>query len=58
MTMGMNVGGAAAPLLFGWVIDQDGGPVIFFLAAGAMMLALLAALAANSAITASARAQP
>jgi MFS family permease len=50
VTMGMNLGGALAPLLFGWVIDQDGGPMIFILAAGAMLLALLAALAANAAI--------
>ncbi len=50
VTMGMNLGGAFAPLLFGWVIDQDGGPMIFILAAGAMLLALLAALAANAAI--------
>jgi MFS family permease len=50
VTMGMNLGGAVAPLLFGWVIDQDGGRMIFILAAGAMLLALLAALAANAAI--------
>jgi MFS family permease len=50
VTMGMNLGGAVAPLLFGWVIDQDGGRMIFILAAGAMLLALLAALAANAVI--------
>jgi MFS family permease len=57
VTMGMNLGGALAPLLFGWVIDQDGGPMIFILAAGAMLLALLAALAANGAIGAAQKIQ-
>jgi len=50
VTMGMNLGGAMAPLLFGWVIDQDGGALIFLLAAAAMLLSLAAALLANTAL--------
>lgn len=55
VTMGMNVGGAAAPLLFGWVIDRDGGSLIFLLAAAAMIFSLAAALLANTALARSLR---
>ncbi len=47
VTSGMNVGGAIAPLLFGWILDQGQTPWIFYAAAGAMLLALLAALLAR-----------
>ncbi|WP_282606790.1 MFS transporter [Pelagibius sp. Alg239-R121] len=48
VTSGMNVGGAIAPLLFGWIMDQGQTPWIFYSAAVAMMLALAAALLARS----------
>jgi MFS family permease len=48
VTSGMNVGGAVAPLLFGWILDQGNTPWIFYSAAIAMMLALCAALLARS----------
>lgn len=48
VTSGMNVGGAIAPLLFGWILDQGQTPWIFYAAAGAMILALGAALMARS----------
>ena len=48
VTSGMNVGGAIAPLLFGWIMDQGQTPWIFYSAAIAMMLALVAALLARS----------
>lgn len=48
VTSGMNVGGAIAPLLFGWILDQGQTPWIFYSAAAAMLLALVAALLARS----------
>jgi FSR family fosmidomycin resistance protein-like MFS transporter len=46
VSVGLDVGSAGAPLLYGWILDQ-GAPAGVFLAAGAMMLlSLLAALAA------------
>jgi FSR family fosmidomycin resistance protein-like MFS transporter len=46
VSVGLDVGGAGAPLLYGWILDQ-GAPAGVFLAAGTMMLlSLLAALAA------------
>jgi len=46
VSVGLDVGGAGAPLMYGWILDQ-GAPAGVFLAAGTMMLlSLLAALAA------------
>ena len=47
VTTGMNVGGALAPVFFGWLIDAGYEAWVFILAAFAMLLALLAALAAG-----------
>jgi MFS family permease len=47
VTTGMNVGGALAPVFFGWLIDAGYAAWVFILAAFAMLLALLAALAAG-----------
>jgi len=47
VTTGMNVGGALAPLLFGWLIDSGRGNLTFVLAGGCMLLALAAALLGN-----------
>ena len=47
VTTGMNVGGALAPVFFGWLVDQGLVAWVFVLAALAMLLALAAALAAN-----------
>lgn len=53
VTTGMNVGGALAPVFFGWLIDAGYEAWVFILAALAMLLALLAALAAGQARQAS-----
>ena len=47
VTTGMNVGGAVAPVFFGWLVDEGHEAWVFVLAALAMLLALLAALAAG-----------
>lgn len=47
VTTGMNVGGAIAPLLFGWLIDSGRGNLVFVLAGGCMLFALTAALLGN-----------
>ncbi len=47
VTTGMNVGGALAPVFFGWLVDRGLVAWVFMLAALAMLLALAAALAAN-----------
>ncbi len=47
VTTGMNVGGALAPVFFGWLVDRGLVSWVFVLAALAMLLALAAALAAN-----------
>jgi MFS family permease len=47
VTSGMNVGGALAPVFFGWLIDRGLVSWVFVCAALAMLLALAAALAAN-----------
>jgi FSR family fosmidomycin resistance protein-like MFS transporter len=47
VTTGMFVGGALAPVFFGWLIDEGLEQWLFILAALAMMLALAAALLAN-----------
>ena len=47
VTTGMFVGGALAPVFFGWLIDRSLERWVFILAALAMMLALAAALPAN-----------
>ncbi len=47
VTTGMNVGGALAPIFFGWLVDEGFGAWVFILAAVAMLLALAAALAAG-----------
>jgi FSR family fosmidomycin resistance protein-like MFS transporter len=49
VTTGMNVGGALAPVFFGWLIDAGYETWVFIFAALAMLLALLAALAAGQA---------
>ena len=48
VTMGMNVGGALSPVLFGWLIDQGAAAWIFYLSAMVMIAALAAALLAAS----------
>ena len=47
VTTGMNLGGALAPVFFGWLVDEGFEAWVFILAALAMLLALVAALAAN-----------
>ena len=47
VTTGMNLGGAMAPVFFGWLVDRGLVAWIFVVAALAMLLALAAALAAN-----------
>jgi MFS family permease len=47
VTTGMNLGGALAPVFFGWLVDRGLVAWVFVLAALAMLLALAAALAAN-----------
>jgi MFS family permease len=47
VTAGMNVGGALAPVFFGWLVDRGLVTWVFLFAALAMLLALAAALAAN-----------
>ncbi len=47
VTTGMFVGGALAPVFFGWLIDQSLERWVFILAALAMLLALAAALLGN-----------
>lgn len=47
VTTGMNVGGIAAPVIFGYLIDRGFGGLIFVLAAIALVLALGTALLAN-----------
>jgi MFS family permease len=47
VTTGMFVGGALAPVFFGWLIDQSLEPWVFILAALSMLLALAAALLGN-----------
>ncbi len=46
VTAGMNVGGALAPVFFGWLVDRGLVAWVFLFAALAMLLALAAALAA------------
>ncbi len=47
VTTGMNVGGALAPIFFGWLVDEGFEAWVFMFAALAMLLALAAALAAG-----------
>ncbi|MFQ5776239.1 MAG: MFS transporter [Kiloniellaceae bacterium] len=47
VTAGMNVGGALAPVVFGWLVDRGAGGWAFILAALAMLFALAAALLVN-----------
>ncbi len=49
VTTGFNVGGALAPVFFGWLIDQGRSELVFVMAAVALMLALAAALFGNRA---------
>ncbi len=49
VTMGLNVGGALAPVLFGWLIDHGHASGLFYGAAAVMLLALVTALAARRA---------
>jgi MFS family permease len=46
VSVGLDVGGAAAPLMYGWILDQGAPAGVFLAAAAMMMLSLLAALAA------------
>ena len=46
VSVGLDVGGAGAPLLYGWILDQGAPAGVFLLAAAMMLLSLLAALAA------------
>jgi len=46
VSIGLDVGGAAAPPIFGWMIDQGAPAAVFLGAAAMMMCALLAALGA------------
>jgi MFS family permease len=57
VTSGLNVGSAAAPIFFGWLIDRGFGGGIFVVAAAAMMLALGAALLANGRAVAQTKAE-
>jgi len=57
VTAGMNVGSAAAPIFFGWLIDRGFGGGVFVVAAAAMMLALGSALLANGRVVARTRAE-
>jgi len=43
VTMGMNVGGALAPVFFGWLIDRGQAEAVFLTAAVFMVLAVVAA---------------
>jgi MFS transporter, FSR family, fosmidomycin resistance protein len=47
VTAGLNVGSAASPIFFGWLIDNGFGSGVFVVAAGAMLLALGSALLAS-----------
>lgn len=47
VTTGMNVGGALAPPLFGWLLDRGQGALVFVAAGVCMLLALGAALLGN-----------
>jgi MFS family permease len=47
VTTGMNVGGALAPVFFGWLIDRGQGALVFLTAAAALLLALGFALWGN-----------
>ena len=57
VTAGLNVGSAAAPIFFGWLIDRGLGGGVFVVAAGAMLLALGSALLASNRAAAKARSQ-
>ncbi len=57
VTAGVNVGSAAAPVFFGWLIDRGLGGGVFVVAAGAMLLALGMALLASNRAAAQARPQ-
>ena len=46
VSSGLDVGGAVAPLLFGWIIDQGAPEGIFLLTALFMLTALAAAVGA------------
>ena len=46
VSVGLDIGGAGAPLLSGWFLDQGAPAGVFLVAAAMMLLSLLAALAA------------
>ena len=48
VTMGLNVGGAVAPVFFGWLIDRGSATWVFYTAAILMLLALVSAAAAKA----------
>lgn len=47
VSTGLDVGGAAAPLAFGWLLDHGAPTAVFLLAAGMMVVAVVAALSAT-----------
>ena len=47
VTIGLSVGGVAAPLLYGWILDQ-GQPIAIFWAIGAMALVTIAVVMATA----------
>ncbi len=49
VSVGLDVGSAGAPLLFGWILDMGAPKGVFLTAAALMMLALITAVAANKA---------
>ena len=48
VSIGLDVGGALAPLLFGWILDQGAPRAMFFIGAGFMLVSLLIAVAASN----------
>ncbi len=41
VTMGLNVGGALAPMFFGWLVDRGAAAWVFYAAGAVMLLALV-----------------
>jgi len=47
VSTGLDVGGASAPLAFGWILDQGRPTLMFFAAAAIMMVTMITGLAAS-----------
>ena len=47
--LGLDLGGAVAPLVFGYILDQGAPRGIFYLGVALMLLSLLIAVAASAA---------